>query len=255
MTINQKILLIFLAAISLLLAFLVFNDIKHNKQANLSPANSLTAAPTANPALQNNIPIENTNAAINTNAAGEIPIVIATQTPASSAATATALLTEPLSSARSRVTKKPFGIKVSPKNSPVSPERFTGYHTGVDFEILPGEENVDVPVAAICSGPLTFSGDGIYGYGGAAAQECKLNKETVMIIYGHLKFDSIKKVGIPIAAGEQIGILGKGYSTETDGERKHLHLGIYKGKEGDLTGYVSTVAALKDWINPLNFLP
>ncbi|NTU99252.1 hypothetical protein HGA64_04600 [Candidatus Falkowbacteria bacterium] len=54
--------------------------------------------------------------------------------PAMSEAKTGDVFVPPISDALSRVTKKPFGIKVSPKNSSVSPERFTGYHTGVDFE-------------------------------------------------------------------------------------------------------------------------
>lgn len=49
----------------------------------------------------------------------------------------------PINSALERVTKKSFGIYVTPQSSPVSPEKFTGYHTGVDFEITPDEENKD----------------------------------------------------------------------------------------------------------------
>ncbi|KKQ38871.1 MAG: Exopolysaccharide biosynthesis protein, sugar transferase domain protein [Candidatus Moranbacteria bacterium GW2011_GWC2_37_73] len=41
---------------------------------------------------------------------------------------------DPLDNALSRITKKPFGIYVNPKNSPVNPERFTGYHSAVDLE-------------------------------------------------------------------------------------------------------------------------
>ncbi len=37
---------------------------------------------------------------------------------------------------------------------------------------------------------------------------------------------------------------------ETDGERKHLHLGIHKGTVVDLRGYVDSELDLKNWINP-----
>jgi hypothetical protein len=52
------------------------------------------------------------------------------------------------------VTKKPFGIRVSPSDSPVQPERFVGYHSGVDFEIKAGEEDQSLPVTAICAGEV-----------------------------------------------------------------------------------------------------
>ncbi|MGE5392302.1 MAG: hypothetical protein ACM3NH_00970 [Candidatus Saccharibacteria bacterium] len=42
-------------------------------------------------------------------------------------------ITGPLADWQERVTKKPFGIFVSPGHSPVDPERFRGYHTGTDF--------------------------------------------------------------------------------------------------------------------------
>lgn len=135
----------------------------------------------------------------------------------------------PLNAALKRVTKKPFSLYVSPDHSPVTPERFTGYHTGVDFEILPGEENKDIAVSAICAGKLLLK-KSASGYGGVVVESCKLNNQNITIIYGHLKLSSINlKVNQTIAVGEKIGILGKGYSNETSGERKHLHLGIHKG--------------------------
>lgn len=48
------------------------------------------------------------------------------------------ILNIPLTDAAARITKKPFGIFITPQNSPVQPERFSGFHTGTDFEILPG---------------------------------------------------------------------------------------------------------------------
>ena len=164
-------------------------------------------------------------------------------------------LMNPFLNARERVNKKPFGIKISPQNSPVSPEKFGGYHTGVDFEILKAEENIDVPVSAICSGSLLLKKYAT-GYGGVAVQKCILNKKTVTIIYGHLKLRSIKApVGTELKGGEAFAILGKGYSSETDGERKHLHLGIHIGSSVNILGYVSKLSDLSSWQNVLNYLP
>ena len=166
----------------------------------------------------------------------------------------TPLLIAPISSALERVTKKPFGIKISPNNSPVSPERFTGYHTGVDFEILSGEENIDVPISAICTGPLLIK-RWANGYGGMVVQKCQLEGQDITVVYGHLKITSvIIKINDIITAGEQIGILGKGYSTETDGERKHLHLGIHKGAIPNTSGYISDPANLVNWIDITQYL-
>src|SRR4030067_1140465 len=40
----------------------------------------------------------------------------------------------PINRADERVTKKPFGIFITPQNSPIQPEKFSGFHTGADFE-------------------------------------------------------------------------------------------------------------------------
>ncbi len=164
------------------------------------------------------------------------------------------LLTPPISSALSRVTKKAFGIYVSPGHSPVSPEKFSGYHTGVDFEILPGEENMDMPIFAACSGPLLLK-RWVSGYGGVAVQQCQIASQDVTIIYGHLRLASIQpKIGDKISADEQFARLGTGYGPETDGERKHLHLGIHKGTNINLLGYVQNLADLNSWLDALKYL-
>lgn len=155
----------------------------------------------------------------------------------------------PLDRAAERVTKKPFDIYITPKTSPVQPERFQGYHTGTDFEIFPEELDADVPVSAICSGKIV-SKKTASGYGSVLVQACKIDNQTVTVIYGHLKLASISKnVGDDLNAGEEIGILGKAYSSETDGERKHLHLGIHKGNAVNILGYVSSKSQLSEWID------
>lgn len=162
-------------------------------------------------------------------------------------------LTVPLDRWQERVTKKPFGIFVSPTNSPISPEKFTGYHTGVDFETFSAEQDKDVAVSAVCAGPLLVKKFAT-GYGGVAVQSCKLDNQDVTIIYGHLKLASIQaNVGQQLSAGEQIGILGKSFSIETDGERKHLHLSVHKGKEINILGYVQKQADLIDWLDATKF--
>ena len=160
----------------------------------------------------------------------------------------------PLSDASRRITKKPFGIYISPNNSPVTPEKFTGYHTGVDFEIFLGEESRDIDVFAICNGKLLVKEFG-HGYGGVMVQACDINSQPVTVVYGHLKLTSVKvAVGGYINAGDVLGILGRGYTIETDYERKHLHLGIHKGISIDIRGYVATESGLNNWINPLKVL-
>lgn len=168
--------------------------------------------------------------------------------------TATLAIALPIADALGRVTKKPFGLYVTPNFSPVKPERFTGYHTGVDFETTPGERDIDVPIFAICPGKILVKKTAS-GYGGVLNESCTINGQAVTVTYGHLRLASIaKKVGETLAQGEQLGVLGTGYSKETDGERKHLHLGIHKGAGAVLNGYVATVAELKSWINVLDYL-
>lgn len=155
----------------------------------------------------------------------------------------------PMERAKERVTKKPFGIKISPENSPISPERFSGYHTGIDYEIFEGEENIDVRVFAVCSGKL-FRKENVSGYGGLLIQKCKLENQPVTILYGHIQLDSAQQqVGDNIAQGDFLALLGKTHSEDTDGERKHLHLGVHKGIIIDIRGYVQNESELKDWIN------
>ncbi|HLM84210.1 MAG TPA: M23 family metallopeptidase [Candidatus Bathyarchaeia archaeon] len=155
----------------------------------------------------------------------------------------------PLDRADERVTKKPFGIFITPQTSPVQPERFRGYHTGTDFEIFPEELNMDVPVHAICTGKI-LSRKYASGYGGVLVESCTLDNQPITVIYGHLKLASImKKSGDNLSAGDEIGDLGKAYSFETSGERKHLHLGIHKGPSNNILGYVQSQSQLSGWID------
>jgi hypothetical protein len=156
----------------------------------------------------------------------------------------------PLDRAKERVIKKYFGILIDPETSPVQPERFRGYHTGVDFEIFSEELNAEVDVHAICDGRLILKKTAS-GYGGVAVQSCALDNNPVTVVYGHLKLASITKNSeADLKVGDVIGQLGVAHSTETDGERKHLHLGIHSGTAVNILGYVQTKSALSDWVDP-----
>jgi hypothetical protein len=171
-----------------------------------------------------------------------------------SVASPASLLTAPISNAKARITKKPFGVYITPKTSPVQPEKFTGYHTGVDFETLPSEQSIDVPIYAVCAGKLLVK-ERASGYGGVAVQACELQGQPVTIIYGHMRLASISApVGQALTVGQQLGVLGTGYSQETDGERRHLHLGIHKGTAVNILGYVQQQSALSQWLNPADYL-
>lgn len=175
--------------------------------------------------------------------------------PSATASAPAPAIAEPISHARDRVTKKPLGIFVKPGASPVQPERFTGYHTGVDFETTEAEQNADVPVYALCDGPLVQKRTAS-GYGGVIVQGCVLNNQDVTVIYGHIRLVSVSAaVGDQLAHGQQIAVLGTGYSSETDGERKHLHLGIHVGTAITIAGYVQTKDELNGWLNVLDYLP
>jgi len=228
----KKIIIIFIILLIIIVtgSVLVIN-LKTNKQN--STTNNLTSNPLEN-STADTLPNKPTDT---------------TTTP-----TTPVLLSPPIDNWSKRVTKKPFGIYVSPGHSPVSPERFTGYHTGVDFETFSDEQNKDITITAICSGPLLLK-ESASGYGGVVVQACQLNNQDITVIYGHLKLSSITEIkGQPFTAGETIGILGKAYSGETAGERKHLHLGIHKNTAIDIKGYVQTPEQLNDWLDITKYL-
>jgi len=159
-----------------------------------------------------------------------------------------------LDRASERIIKKPFGIFATPENSPVQPENFHGYHTGTDFEIFPEELNAGVPAKAVCTGKLLMKKMAT-GYGGVAVQSCSANNQQMTVVYGHLKLASISaNTGDDITAGDTLGILGKAYSTETDGERKHLHLGFHKGAAINILGYVQNKSELSGWLDPCQYV-
>lgn len=161
---------------------------------------------------------------------------------------------EPIDGAKARITKKPFGIFISKQNSPVSPERFSGYHAGIDLEITPEEQNIDVQVLALCEGKL-LAVRNASGYGGVAVQSCILDEQVVTVIYGHIELASMSaKVGDVLKAGDFLANLGDAYSSETDGERKHLHLGIHKGTSINILGYVGLQSELSAWKDPTKYL-
>lgn len=154
-------------------------------------------------------------------------------------------LTAPLSV--DRITKKSFGTYVTPEKSPVSPEKFTGFHTGLDFE---APEDGDVSVRAACSGEIIYK-QTVGGYGGVLIQRCDVAGEPVTALYGHIRLSSVTKtVGDSLTAGEEFAQLGTGFSAETDGERPHLHFGLHKGSRVELKGYSQNENDLKNWLAP-----
>jgi murein DD-endopeptidase MepM/ murein hydrolase activator NlpD len=183
-----------------------------------------------------------------------LPSPSATPTPQPSPTEVTKVSTqliEPIAEFRLRITKKLFGTKVTPDNSPVQPEKFSGYHTGVDVEYTdkPGEE---IPVKSVSDGTVVTSRTAS-GYGGVVAIQHTIGDKKIVAVYGHLDPQSMVKNGTSVKAGDKIGILGEGGTSETDGERKHLHLSFAKGTGVNIKGYVQSESELSGWYNPLSF--
>ncbi|HRY82792.1 MAG TPA: M23 family metallopeptidase [Candidatus Moranbacteria bacterium] len=190
----------------------------------------------------NAIPLQNNNANLN-NQTSHDPLN-------------SAILNIPLDKALSRITKKPFGIYVSPGNSPVTPEKFTGYHTGTDFETTPEEADIPVEIHAITDGKI-INKLSISGYGGVILEKAVINNQPVIILYGHVDIraeNSRINIGDTIKKGDSIAILSPGYSPQSGGERKHLHLGIIKGSTVDYRGYAQNQNELSRWIDAESIL-
>lgn len=146
-----------------------------------------------------------------------------------------------------RINKKPFGIYITKDNSPVSPERFAGYHTGVDVEY--GDVEIDVPVFAVVDG-VVVTAKTASGYGGVMVVKGQIDGRALYFVYGHVRPSSLVAVGTTVTKGQQLAVLGTGYSQETDVERRHLHFGI--AKTNSILGYVDSQEKLNEgWIDPL----
>jgi len=167
----------------------------------------------------------------------------------------TSPLASPLPDGAKRLTPLYFGLYVTPEKNPISPpERFIGYHSGLDFEILPGEEEKEVPVLAACDGKVIYN-QWAGGYGGLVIQQCFLKGDPVTVLYGHLDAASVLfKEGDALKTGQVIGNLGNARSEETDGVRKHLHFSVHMGDTVALLGYVQTDEELGAFIDPATLL-
>ena len=158
-------------------------------------------------------------------------------------------LAEPTPEFQSRITKKRFGTYVTPSNSPVQPERFTGYHNAVDVEY--DDVANDVPVFAVADGEIV-SARTADGYGGVFAMTFSHEGKQYVALYGHIRPSTLPKVGTAVKKGGRVGVLGTGFTSETDNERKHLHFAVRPGTSVDIRGYVSSESQLSGWIDPLS---
>lgn len=180
-----------------------------------------------------------------------VPKIVLTPSPTTQASPSKSPinLALPTGQFKERITKKPFGIYITPPDSPVQPERFTGYHTGVDVEYQ--DVTADVPVYAIADGTVTAART-VSGYGGVIVIEFSLEGKKHTALYGHIRPSSLPKIGQAVSKGEQIGVLGTGYSAETDGERRHLHFAVLSDNRLDYKGYVQEKLELSGWLDPLS---
>ncbi len=130
-------------------------------------------------------------------------------------------------------------------------DRFTGYHVADDIEFT--DTDADVPVKAIADGQVEVV-QFVSGYGGFIRIKHTIDGKTIHSLYGHIALQSAAvKVGDQVKAGQFLADLGKGFSTETDGERKHLHFGLYAGNDARLNGYETTAESVSKWLNPQDF--
>jgi len=159
------------------------------------------------------------------------------------------IILEPIGGFKEKITKKYFGLFITPQTSPVQPDKFDGYHNGVDVEY----EGIlqEISVRAITDGTVVFS-DWVKGYGGVMVLNHTIDGKDYFVLYGHLDPQSMIKNNIKVKAGDIIGVLGNDHSEETDGARKHLHFSVRPVENGlDFRGYVKTEEELAQWIDPL----
>src|SRR3989344_2411595 len=167
------------------------------------------------------------------------------------------MLSQPIDHAVNRPTPLAFGIHVTPdaEENPIDPpERFSGYHVGLDYEVTEEELDADVPIYAICSGTVIYSGFA-EGYGGLIVEECRMGRESVTVLHGHLLIESLPPKDTEVQAGDTLSILAPAKSHDSDGNRKHLHLGIHRGEASDVRGYVQSEDELTEFIDPKDILP
>lgn len=130
-------------------------------------------------------------------------------------------------------------------------DRFTGYHVGDDIEY--GDQLEEVAVLSIAEGIVLYR-QRTSGYGGLIIVEHTIDNRKVRALYGHLDLESTPiEIGSEVVKGQLLANLGDHQSIETDGERKHLHFGLYEGSDLRLQGYESSALKVDDWINPQDF--
>ncbi len=173
--------------------------------------------------------------------------------------TAQQITSEPIMQIQEPLVVAPLGCQMDFKGfGEYIQDRFRGYHTGIDCEQsqvdLEMHRITEVPVHAAADGRVTFVGR-TSGYGGVIVLSHILDGEVFSTLYGHLDLGAVPlRIGDAVYKGNRIANLGADRSTETDGERMHLHFGVWRGDAVKLAGYVKTPAELSGWLNPFAFL-
>ncbi len=160
----------------------------------------------------------------------------------------------PMTNYESRVLVRSFGQLVRPTDA-VSPcgAPFSGYHVADDLEVTINELNEEVAVYAIADGTVRQVG-AVSGYGGLLVLETTINGQKYTVYYGHIDLNSTDlRVGDSVGLGQRLALLGAQCSSQTGGERKHLHFAIHKGLIVDVRGYVPNPSTLDSWVNPKTF--
>lgn len=134
--------------------------------------------------------------------------------------------------------------------------RFYGYHAAVDLETFSDEKKPDTPVYAVYSGIITYIGT-LSGYGGVILE--KLDGQNATALYGHVRIASTHfKVGDQINSDTKpvfLVNLGNEFSSETSGERKHLHFAVHKDTDLYFYGHEPSLVVLNtQWYNPNDYL-
>lgn len=152
----------------------------------------------------------------------------------------------PMANYTDRLTFKKFGQAVN--------DRFCCYHVGDDLEVTEEERSKELPVYAMTDGKVVYR-QRVDGYGGLLILQHEIDGRSIQSLYGHVDLSQTRaQLGDHIRAGTLISYLGDHESTQTDGERKHLHFSIYEGTKVKIPGYVQTPDKTTDWINPSDFL-
>jgi len=127
---------------------------------------------------------------VNTHNSSRVPVK--TSSTVSLPTQSASIFAEPVADFKKRVTKKPFGIYITPQNSPVRPECFSGYHTGADAEYE--DVTADVPVFAIADCIVVLS-ETASGYGGVFMVEFDIDGAKHTALYGHIRPSSLPQKG------------------------------------------------------------